>query len=52
MKYNTRIRILSFGNSRYTLESNNGRWIECGRFDSFVAAKNSAISLNKYLGGK
>jgi hypothetical protein len=52
MQFNKRIRILSFTCGKYTVESNNGKWIECGRYDSFGKALNSAKSLNKHLGGK
>ena len=54
LKSNPNIRISVFEISTlkndisYVVESNNGRWIECERCDSFGAAKNSAISLNEY----
>tara|TARA_S200002703_G_scaffold73419_2_gene63381 strand:+ start:968 stop:1189 length:222 start_codon:yes stop_codon:yes gene_type:complete len=50
MQPNPNIRISVFENN-YVVESNNGKWIECERCDSLFAAKNSAKSLNEYLGG-
>lgn len=58
MQSNPNIRISVFQIStfkndiEYVVESNNGRWIECERCDSLYRAKNSAKSLNEYLGGK
>ena len=57
LKSNPNIRISVFQISsfaddfEYVVESNNGRWIECKRCDSLFVAKNSAISLNKHIGG-
>ncbi|QDP59735.1 MAG: hypothetical protein Unbinned2990contig1001_55 [Prokaryotic dsDNA virus sp.] len=52
LEWNPSIKILSFGNGKYTLEhtQKSGKVIDCGRFDSLTRAKMKALSLNEYLG--